>query len=68
MGRHESVLSVLLKKKCGDIHTNFKRLLRTEIAKQRPDVKLSFEYADLVSRITSLEQKSCRNRNYWKKF
>lgn len=53
-GPHEAVLSVAMKKNLGISIPALKEYLREEITKQLPDVKISFEYGDLVSQVTSL--------------
>lgn len=53
-GPHESVLSVATKKSAGISIPALKEYLRSEITKELPGVKISFEYGDLVSQVTSL--------------
>lgn len=53
-GPHEAVLSVATKKSADMSVSDLKEYLRKEIAKELPDIKISFEYGDLVSQVTSL--------------
>jgi multidrug efflux pump subunit AcrB len=52
-GPEEAVLQVQLRHKSGIPIEAFKERLRTAIAKQLPDVRLSFEPSDIVSRVMS---------------
>lgn len=53
-GPYEAVLSVALKKNASLSLDTVKENLRKAIAKKLPNVKISFEYGDLVSQVTSL--------------